>query len=327
MLDTSIPEVQVGIEAVRQAAKVAQTIQPEPGLIKPDRTPVTVADFAAQSVAARLLERAFPDVALVAEEGSGVLREPENEALLAQVTECVGRVAPDATPENVCAWIDHGNGKPAGRFWVMDPIDGTKGFLRGGQYAIALALIEGGQVQLAVMACPALGREVVPDFAWSGTLAIGARNNGAWAGPLEAETDAWVPLHVSDIGDRRQARLLRSLESGHTNIHRIEGFLQKLGTSRAPLPMDSAAKYVVLTSGHADLLCRFLSQKQPDYKERIWDQAAGALLVEEAGGRVTDLDGKNLDFTQGRTLANNRGLLASNGHLHEIALEAIARLG
>ena len=65
---------------------------------------------------------------------------------------------------------------------------------------------------------------------------------------------------------------------------------------------------------------------QLDYHEKIWDQAAGSLVVEEAGGRISDLDGRPLDFTAGRTLARNRGVLASNGHLHEVALQALRQV-
>jgi 3'(2'), 5'-bisphosphate nucleotidase len=87
--------------------------------------------------------------------------------------------------------------------------------------------------------------------------------------------------------------------------------------------MDSQAKYMLLAAGKGDLYLRFLSSKQPDYKERIWDQAAGSLIVEEAGGKVSDLHGRNLDFSAGRTLLHNRGLLASNGYLHSQALQAL----
>jgi 3'(2'), 5'-bisphosphate nucleotidase len=69
-----------------------------------------------------------------------------------------------------------------------------------------------------------------------------------------------------------------------------------------------------------------LSSKQPDYKEKIWDQAAGSLIVEEAGGRVSDLNGKRLDFTAGRMLLNNRGILASNSILHDEALTALREI-
>jgi 3'(2'), 5'-bisphosphate nucleotidase len=90
--------------------------------------------------------------------------------------------------------------------------------------------------------------------------------------------------------------------------------------------MDSQAKYAVLAAGAGDLLFRLLSPKQPDYREKIWDQAAGSLVVEAAGGRISDLDGQPLDFTAGRTLARNRGVLASNGYLHEAALQALRRI-
>jgi 3'(2'), 5'-bisphosphate nucleotidase len=100
-----------------------------------------------------------------------------------------------------------------------------------------------------------------------------------------------------------------------------------MGIQADPVLMDSQAKYAVLGSGAGDLLFRLISSKQPDYKEKIWDQAAGSLVVEEAGGRVSDLDGKPLDFALGRTLEENRGVVASNSSLHEAALKAIQALG
>ena len=60
-----------------------------------------------------------------------------------------------------------------------------------------------------------------------------------------------------------------------------------------------------------------------DYREKIWDHAAGALIVTEAGGRVTDVDGRPLDFTRGSSLLDNRGVLATNGLLHDRVLKAI----
>ncbi|MGN1274751.1 MAG: inositol monophosphatase family protein, partial [Thermoguttaceae bacterium] len=77
----------------------------------------------------------------------------------------------------------------------------------------------------------------------------------------------------------------------------------------------------------SDLLFRLISAKMPDYKEKIWDQAAGSIILEEAGGRVTDLDGKPLDFSQGYTLKQNRGICASNGLLHDLAVKAIEEIG
>ena len=87
--------------------------------------------------------------------------------------------------------------------------------------------------------------------------------------------------------------------------------------------MDSQAKYAVLAAGQGELMLRLLSPDQPKYQEKIWDQAAGSLVLEEAGGCISDLDGKALDFTTGRALCNNRGILASNTHLHASALAAL----
>jgi len=120
--------------------------------------------------------------------------------------------------------------------------------------------------------------------------------------------------------------LLRSYESGHTNTDQIDEFAQYVGIEADPVRMDSQAKYAVLAAGQGDLLLRLLSPLKPDYREKIWDQAAGSLIVQEAGGRITDLDGKALDFSTGRTLAANRGVIASNSLLHEIALAGLRNI-
>ena len=100
-----------------------------------------------------------------------------------------------------------------------------------------------------------------------------------------------------------------------------------MNTQAEPVLMDSQAKYAVLASGGAEVLLRLLSPKQPNYTEKIWDQAAGSIVLEEAGGQISDLDGKPLDFTTGRSLVHNRGILASNGPLHLAALEALHQVG
>ena len=121
--------------------------------------------------------------------------------------------------------------------------------------------------------------------------------------------------------------MLRSFEAGHTNVGQIDQFADTLGIRAAPVLMDSQAKYAVLAAGKGDLILRLLSADQPDYREKAWDQAAGSLVVEEAGGRATDLDGRPFDFSAGRVLVNNHGVVVSNGHLHEAALRALREIG
>ena len=97
----------------------------------------------------------------------------------------------------------------------------------------------------------------------------------------------------------------------------------RLGNVQPPLLMDSQAKHVTVAAGASDLLMRF--PPDAEFHDAVWDQAAGSLLIEEAGGRVTDLAGQPLDFTGGRRLLRNTGMLASNGLLHRAALEAVQR--
>lgn len=326
MLNLERPEIQFALHVVPQAALLVRQVQVETissALSKDDRSPVTVADFASQALVGRSLSESFPDDPLVGEEDSSVLQQPSNEQTLNLVTQYVSRSFPQATPEKVCKWIDRGVGEPGARFWTLDPIDGTKGFLRGDQYAVALALIVDGQVQVGALGCPNLKDESLQDTNDAGLLMIAARGEGAWFGPLNGEVKDFHRSSVSPLNDPVQARLLRSFETGHTNVSQVDLIAAQLGIQAEPVRMDSQAKYALLAVGKGELYLRLLSPKQPDYREKIWDQAAGSLIVEESGGRVSDLFGKPLDFTAGRMLLNNRGILASNRHLHGQALQAL----
>ena len=320
--DVARSEIQVAVNAVRQAALVAEAIRAEIDAVmaigKSDKSPVTVADFAAQAVVGRALLQALPQDAVVGEEASEALQREEHRAVRDLVTRFVRDAVGEASTEEVCVWIDHGKAIPCGRFWTLDPVDGTKGYLRGGQYAVALARIVDGVVDIGVLGCPALDASCDPALPGNGALLVAVRGEGTWCTDLHTPGE-YRQLHVSDCDDIRQARVLRSFEKGHTNVGELDAIMARLGIAADPVAMDSQAKYAVLAAGNGELLFRLLSPKQPDYRERIWDQAAGSIVVEEAGGAITDLDGKALDFTQGQTLANNRGVLASNEVLHEAA--------
>ncbi len=329
------PEIQFTLETVRAASRLVARVQREMvagALTKDDRSPVTVADFAAQALVGHALEAQFPQDALVGEEDSAALRSPDQAKALQRITGFLGEYAPDASPEQVCRWIDRGSAESASRYWTVDPVDGTKGFLRGMQYAVALALVENGRVQIGALGCPnlhfdfLLGRS--PEMqagSDGGVLVVAVRGQGTWAAPLEGEV--FTRLEVSSVDDPSQARLLRSYESAHTNTGKIGELVAHLEVRAEPVGLDSQAKYALLAAGRGDLLVRLLSSRQPDYREKVWDQAAGALVVEEAGGRISDLHGRRLDFTRGRTLAGNRGVLATNSRLHPAALAALQEIG
>ena len=254
-----------------------------PALTKDDRSPVTMADFAAQALVGHLLAELYPQDTMIGEEDSTSLRTVEESGTLDTITAFIGRFAPGATPDSVCDWIDRGAAQSAPRYWTLDPIDGTKGFLRGDQYAVAFALVYDGQVQVGVLGCPELSIDGTVGF-----LFAAARGQGTWYTPLEGAAK-FKPAQVSRQGDPAQARLLRSFESGHTNISQIDILAQEMGVEAEPVRMDSQAKYGVMAVGDGEIYLRLLSASRPNYQEKIWDQAAGSIIIEEAGGRVTDL--------------------------------------
>ncbi|MDX1548817.1 MAG: 3'(2'),5'-bisphosphate nucleotidase [Rhodothermales bacterium] len=327
MADAYRRELEIAVEAVREAAQLCRAVQREldPGVLeKKDRSPVTVADFGSQALVCRRLRAAFPDDPIIAEEDATALRADEGAALREQVVRRVHAVRPDAAAADVLRWIDYGNAHAyTPRFWTLDPIDGTKGFLRGEQYAVALALIVEGRVVAAALACPNL-----PSYPEAGAKAGGVyaavRSGGAFRLPLEGAGSA-EPVRVSTLADPAEARFCESVVSAHSSHGDAAAVAERLGIAAPPVRLDSQAKYAVVARGQADIYLRLPTRKH--YVENIWDHAAGALVVEEAGGRITDVTGTPLDFGHGPKLARNRGVVVTNGPLHEAVVGALGAVG
>lgn len=300
-------------DACRLAVAVGEAMTGDHRADKEDRSPVTVADFGVQAVIHARLKAAFPDDAIVAEEDSGELTRPENAPLLRAVVDHVAAIHPGLSEQAVLRLIDHGGhaGGASGRFWSLDPVDGTKGFLRGDQYAVALALIENGRPVFGVLGCPRLD---------GGALFASARGQGATRYDVRGQMPRSIA--VSRRGQPAEAVFCESFESGHSAHSVSARITQSLGATATPRRLDSQAKYAVVAAGDADVYLRLPTKK--GYEEKIWDHAAGVLLVQEAGGRVTDVNGRDLDFSRGRTLAANEGIVATNGLLHDAVLAAVA---
>jgi 3'(2'), 5'-bisphosphate nucleotidase len=198
---------------------------------------------------------------------------------------------------------------------------------------VALALIETGQVRLGVLGCPNLDLPGVPGFQPPGALFLAVSSEGTWQTgmPVGRTADFYAGqfsrLEVSSQSDPAQARLLRSFEASHTNVQKLDQLLHQLNVKPEPLRLDSQVKYALLAAGKADAMVRPQPASDPSYHEKVWDHAAGSLVVEEAGGQVTDLDGMKLDLTTGRFLARNRGILVTNEHLHPAFLSAVKATG
>jgi 3'(2'), 5'-bisphosphate nucleotidase len=115
------------------------------------------------------------------------------------------------------------------------------------------------------------------------------------------------------------------VEPGHTAHADTARIAEHLGFSVAPFRLDSQVKYATVARGSGEVYLEIPADR--GHRDKIWDHASGALLVQEAGGKVTDIEGRPLDFRQGRTLASNLGVIATNGKVHDAILEAIRNLG
>jgi 3'(2'), 5'-bisphosphate nucleotidase len=317
-------ELRAAIDAVRAASRVCRAVQQKMvasgKLEKRDKSPVTVADFASQAIVCERLAIALPGDAIVAEEASAELRRDENRALCDAVVAHVGaELGRAVSADAVLDWIDRGGADATSRrYWTLDPIDGTKGFLRREQYAVALGLIEDGRVVLGVLGCPNLPGE----GGATGALFAAVAGGPAHALPLwDAKDDAGRPIRVDAVAKASQARFCESVESEHSNQDESAKIASLLGIRSEPFRIDSQCKYAAVARGDASIYLRMPTRA--DYQEKIWDHAAGKLVVEAAGGSVSDIDGRPLDFGRGPTLAGNRGVVATSGAIHDEVIAAI----
>ena len=304
--------------------RVRKELVPEGTFLKSDRSPVTIADYGSQAILCKMIKERFPEDVIAAEEDSGELRKPDRSRILDQVTRYVSHLIPDCSAGQVCSWIDFGSHSVAKRYWALDPIDGTKGFLRNDQYAIALGLIEDGAVTLGLLACPNLYVDYHLPEGEKGCLFLAIRGKGSIQ--MNLSGDQRKPLSISEIANPREASFTESVEPEHGDHLLHQRLAQKLNISKPSLKMDSQAKYGILARGEVTLYLRVPLSSTPAYKEKVWDHAAGSLIAEEAGGKVTDISGIPLDFSSGVSMEKNDGILVSNGILHDIVLKALSSI-
>ncbi len=325
--------------AVSRACTVCREVQRDlervKQITKDDRSPVTVADFASQAVVAHVLRERLGSVVLVAEEAADELRKQisEGQAAVADaVVNAVRIVWPEATLDQVLDAIDIGGADPltqgAHGYWTLDPIDGTKGFLRGGQYAVALAWVENGSPQVGVLGCPNLSKDFnrpLDDPDPQGTMYLALAADGL--AELSADDPDGDPLSIRRLprAEGEPLRMCESVESGHTSHDNSARIMEILGEQSAPVRLDSQAKYAVVGRGQADVYLRMPTR--PGYVERIWDHAAGSLVAVESGCFVTDVNGNELDFSHGRGLEKNKGVVVAPAEIHGRLIGAIQELG
>ena len=224
---------------------------------KPDLTPVTDADRSAEELIRAQLRRTRPRDAVVGEE-----LEPT------------------------------GHGR---RQWVIDPIDGTKNFVRGVPvWATLIALLDNGRPVVGLVSAPALNRRW-----WA------AAGTGAWTGPRLSSA---TRLQVSGVTELAEASLSYSSLTGWEERDRLPAFLDLTRRMWRTRAFGDFWSYVLVAEGAVDVAC------EPELE--LYDMAALVPVVTEAGGRFTSLDGVDGPF--------GGNALATNGHLHDAALAVLA---
>lgn len=348
-------ELKVASLAVRRASvlvkKLSDTIattRASGTLTKDDKSPVTVGDYAAQAIINNAIKYNFPDDEIVGEEDAHALKEDneEGKALSANILKIIEDVQKQTALfdkevgdldllETIYKSIDAGQSKggPKGRVWALDPIDGTKGFLRGDQFAVCLALIVDGKVVMGVIGCPNLPEEIISNEEQHGPrggLFTAIKGVGSYYTPLFIES-GFTPLSGQKRIKMKQEtspdalKVVEGVEKGHSS-HSTQSLIKKeLGFNPETVGMqtinlDSQVKYCVLAKGQADIYLRLPVSES--YREKIWDHAAGDILVHESGGQVGDIFGNELDFGKGRYL-ESKGVIAANKAIFPKVIEAV----
>ncbi len=217
---------------------------------KSDASPVTLADGTAEAIILDHLAKATPDIPIIAEEQAELLGLPD-------------RIPP--------------------RFWLVDPLDGTKEFIRrNGEFTVNIALVEHDRPVLGVIGIPVKG------------VVYGA------AGPGSARvTEGGGRIRRIQARARPDAGATVAYSRSHADTPRLEAWLADHAIA-ARIVAGSALKFALIAEGSADLYPRFGPTME-------WDTAAGQALVEAAGGSVATLDG--LPFRYGKPGFRNPGFV------------------
>eukprot|EP01132_Coremiostelium_polycephalum_P006221 gene6221-7748_t len=314
------------LKAVENACRACIDIQKklitDDTIVKKDQSPVTIGDYTAQALVIDELVNSVGSSDLVypiiAEEDSSTLNsQPDVKSkVLSFFNSFTSNTSIDG--DQLCTLLDKGNNtkntSTFKRWWTLDPIDGTLGFLRKDQYAVALALMEDNEPIIGVLGCPSLPVSMKDVEGERGCIFIAVKGQGSFMIKLSDSTANEVPISVSDKSDPTKSIFTESYVSRGFGPELNTKISNSMGVTEPPLKIDSQCKYAMVARGDSDI---YLRLTQLEYKECIWDHAAGHIIVEEAGGVVRDFKGNKLDYSVGHKLLNNVGIVCSNKNLLE----------
>ena len=286
--------------------------------IKPDGSPVTAGDVAAQAAAAIVLRRELGLAGVVGEESPTSLKGPDAEAMRALARKAVAAAVGgfDADPLEALAWKAPADARTG--FWTLDPIDGTKGYRSSRHYAVCLAHVDARGVTHGVLGLPTL----VADMDLSrigeppGVLIAATRGGGSWL----HDPATLAPTRRVQRAPMQGVVLLNSVEPGGRTA-RAAAVVESLGRPWETVAVDSQLKYALVALGAGDCIVRVPGSVPR--AEHGWDHAAGVLIATEAGAAASDADGVPLDFTLGEDMTANEGIIVCDPSLHGDLVRAV----
>lgn len=325
-LPSELPLILDALAAAGSLTRAAQRVLVSGNIAtKHDGSIVTIADYASQALVNHLMAQSGVAVPAVIAEESAESLAAERGLLDDVVALLRGNGWPDATGPAVLEAIDLA-AAPKDRapevYYTIDPIDGTKGFAAGRQYAVCLARIEGGRCTLAALACPNLSPAVsdpIDTAAGAGTLFAATDGSPLLTAPL-AEPAALAAIAPRPPGDIVNPVITFSFEPSEARVRNFEALAAILGGALRT-PADSQVKYAMVARAQADAYFR----PPRGTREKVWDHAAGCLLLERAGCTVSDLKGRPLRWRE-PSLPPHSGILGAPPLLHARILAAVERI-
>ncbi|KAE8379493.1 hypothetical protein BDV26DRAFT_164695 [Aspergillus bertholletiae] len=326
--------------AVHRASILTKMAQGDPIGPKSDGSLVAVADYAAQAILISVLRHHFPGDAFVGRVSASMLRE---DPVLAQrvwafVSAMAGvnggggntgqasaAVVPQSVEEMMGAIEAGGGGNGAEGFqrtWFLDPINGSAAFKRNQQYAVSVALVEGGEQKVGVIGCPNLAfestsvHEDVIDKDGYGVMLFAVKGQGAYIQQMTL-SGLGPAQRISLSPWQRMGEEIMLAESSTSDVIHQEKHKQirDVLLANPVVDLDSMqVKYVALTIGACNAMVWLPRDK--DHRFPVWDHAGAMIIFEESGGKVTDLCGRPFNYARGRRLADNEGLVAAKPGLH-----------
>jgi 3'(2'), 5'-bisphosphate nucleotidase len=266
-------ELRVALELAREAGAAILEVYEGPLEIQQkfdshDREPVTQADTIANEIIVSRLRQEFPDDGILAEES-----------------------------------VDTSHRLDKSRVWMIDPLDGTVGFIEGnGDFAVQIGLSENGECVLGVVYQPL-----------TGLLYRAVRGGGAWI-----ERPDYEPVQAR-VSEHRELREMRLAASRSHRSPRMDAVIQAFGLREEVLRGSVGIKVGLIVEQQCDLYVHL----SPRTKQ--WDTCAPEIILREAGGAITDLFGQPLGYNKAE-VQNRNGVIASNGVAHEQIIDALRPL-